>query len=206
MMTTAHDLEGADGAPARDPFAQGAGHVDPARFLDPGLVVTSTPAQWAGFYAAQGLQLGAQDKPFPPIAATDLNVPSIAVSTLAGRQTVSRTFTALRAGRYTVSADVPGFSVTARPTVAFTAAGQSQTVDFTFTRTKAPLDTWAKGSVTLKDRGTTVRLPVALKPVSVAAPVEISGTGTSGSLPVSVTTGSSGSLDVTAKGLAAGTP
>ena len=205
MMTTAYDLSGANGAPATDPFAQGAGHVNPGRFLDPGLVVTSTPAQWAGFYAGQGLQLGTDAKPFTPIAPTDLNVPSIAVSKLAGTQTVARTFTALRPGRYTIRADVPGFSVATRGSVPFTKAGQSQRVEFAFTRTTAPLNAWTKGFITLEDGAGTVRLPVALKPVSVAAPAEVSGTGTSGSVPVSVKAGFTGQLPVTAKGLAAGT-
>lgn len=204
MMTTAYDLKGADGAPATDPFAQGAGHVNPGRFLDPGLVVTSTPAEWAGFYAAQGLQLGSEDKPYAPIAASTLNVPSIAVSKLAGTQTVSRTFTALRAGRYTVSADVPGFSVTNRSSVPFSKAGLSQKVEFTFTRTTAALNTWAKGFITLKDRTTTVRLPVALRPVALSAPAEIAGTGTSGSTPLDLTAGFTGELPVTVEGLAAG--
>ena len=206
MMTTAYDLTGPDGRPAADPFAQGAGHVDPSRFFDPGLVVTSTPTEWAGFYAAQGRQLGTARRPFAPIAATDLNVPSIAVSRLAGTQTVSRTFTALRAGRYTVTADVPGFAVGHRGSLPFTRAGQAQKVEFAFTRTTAPLGAWAKGSITLTDAGTgtTVRLPVVLRPVAVAAPAEVSGTGTTGSVPVTVTAGFSGALPVTTAGLAAG--
>ena len=204
MMTTAYDLKGANGAPATDPFAQGAGHVNPARFVDPGLVVTSSTADWAGFYAGQGLQLGTAAKPFAPVAASDLNVPSIAVSRLAGTQTVARTFTALRPGRYTVSADVPGFSVATRGSVPFAKAGQSQRLEFAFTRTTAPLGTWAKGFITLKDGASSVRLPVALRPVALAAPAEVTGTGTSGSTPVALTAGFTGSLPVTAQGLAAG--
>ena len=204
MMTTAYDLKGADGAAASDPFAQGAGHVDPRRFLDPGLVVTSTPADWAGFYAGQGLQLGTR-KPFEAIAATDLNLPSIAVSKLAGTQTVSRTFTATRPGRYSISVDVPGFTASHRDTLPFSKAGQQQKLEVSFTRTTAPLTQWSKGFLTLKDGATTVRLPVALRPVAVAAPAEVSGTGTSGQVPVTVTSGFTGQLAVTAAGFAEGT-
>jgi subtilisin family serine protease len=41
MMTTAYDLRTPEGGAAQDPFAQGAGHVDPSEFFDPGLLVVS---------------------------------------------------------------------------------------------------------------------------------------------------------------------
>jgi hypothetical protein len=206
MMTTAYDLKGTDGARATDPFAQGAGHVDPRRFLDPGLVVTSTKEDWSRFYAGQGLQLGTTAAPYAPLAATDLNVPSIAVGKLAGTQTVSRTFTAVTPGRYTVRVDVPGFAAESRRAMPFSRAGQTQELDITFTRTTAALQQWAKGFVTLTDAasGRTVRLPVALRPVALAAPAEVTGTGTSGSAPVALTAGSTGQLPVGVQGLAAG--
>ncbi|UUZ60193.1 S8 family serine peptidase [Nocardioides sp. B-3] len=54
MMTTAYDLKKADGSAHRDPFARGAGHVDPTGFFDPGLVVTSSEDEWLSFVEGQG--------------------------------------------------------------------------------------------------------------------------------------------------------
>lgn len=198
MMTTAYDLKGTDGTPSTDPFAQGAGHVDPTRFLNPGLVVTSSVQQWAGFYAGQGLQLGA----FAPIAPTDLNVPSIAASQVAGSQTITRSFTALQAGTWKVSVSVRGFTTSAPKSLTF-AQGESKPCAITFTRAKAALGQWAKGFLILTGP-TTVRLPIALKPVAVKAPAEVSGTGVSGSVPVTIVAGDTGNLAITTAGLAAG--
>ncbi len=207
MMTTAYDTRNADGTANTDPFAQGAGFVDPTRFFTPGLVLESGLRDWIGFYAGQGLTLVDADgdgvSDIPAIDGTDLNTPSIAVGQLAGSRTVRRTFTAVKRGTYRVSADVPGFTVTGTRRVTFSRVGETRPVDLTFTRTSAPLTQWAKGSVTLQGPST-VRLPVAVRPVAVAAPGEVSGTGTTGSVPVTVTAGFSGSLPVGTVGLAAG--
>jgi len=199
MMTTAYDAKNADGSANTDPFAQGAGFVDPKKFFEPGLLVTSGVQEWKAFYAGQGLDLGVPALP----TATDLNVPSIAVGQLTGSQSVKRTFTAVTAGTYAVAFNVPGFTVDGPTSLSF-AAGESKSADFTFTRTTAELTKWAKGSMTLTGPAT-VRLPVALRPVAVAAPSEVTGTGVSGSVDVPVTAGFTGDLAVVPAGLAAGT-
>ena len=199
MMTSAYDLKDAQGAAATDPFAQGAGHVDPTRFFTPGLLVLSGAADWGRFLAGQGVQLGK----FAPLSATDLNYPSIAVQQLVGTRTVARTLTAQTVGKYRVSVDVPGFSAVHRTSMTFNKVGQQQRLDVTFTRTTQPLGEWAKGFITLTGP-TTVRLPVALRPIALSAPAEIAGTGTAGSTSVSVTPGITGSLPVSTAGLAAG--
>jgi len=208
MMTTAYDTKNADGSVNTDPFAQGAGFVDPTKFFSPGLTVESSVKDWVGFYAGQGLVLvddnrdGVSD--VPAIRGTDLNGPSIAVGQLAGTQTIKRTFTAQTPGTYAVKVEVPGFDVTGPPSLTFATAGSTQTAELTFTRTTAPLTTFAKGFATLTGPAT-VRLPVALRPVAVAAPGEVTGTGATGSVPVTVTAGFTGGLAVTTAGLAAGT-
>ncbi len=200
MMTTAYDTKNADNSTNTDPFAQGAGYVDPTKFFSPGLTVESTVDDWVGFYVGQGLAL---DDTAAPISGTDLNVPSIAVGQLAGTQTVKRTFTAQTPGTYALKVDVPGFEVTGTSSLTFAAAGSTQTAELTFTRTTAPLTRFAKGFVTLTGP-VVVRLPVALRPVAVAAPAEVSGTGTTGSVPVTVTAGFTGDLTVKPAGLTAG--
>src|SRR3546814_5240911 len=49
MMTTAYDTVNDDGSTNTDPFAQGAGHVDPTRFFDPGLLYLNGPADLAAY-------------------------------------------------------------------------------------------------------------------------------------------------------------
>ena len=201
MMTTAYDLKKADGSADTDPFAQGAGHVDPTKFFDPGLVITSDVDDWLGFMNGQGLG-------YPGVAPTEasaLNTPSIAQGQVAATTTITRTFTGLRSGTWNVAVDVPGFAVTTdKPTVKITKAGQEVPVAFTFTRTSAPLAEFAKGFVTLSGP-TRVRMPVALRPVALKAPTTVAGTGADGRVAIEVTPGYSGVLDIASSGLAKAT-
>ena len=112
MMTSAYDLKKADGTPDQNPFNEGAGHVDPKKFFDPGLVVTSTPSEWLSFFEGQGFDFGPQ---VSPMAANALNIPSIAQGQVTASTTIARTFTGLRAGTWNVSASVPGLR-RSRPT------------------------------------------------------------------------------------------
>ncbi len=199
MMTTARSLVDDKGRPANDPFAQGAGNVRPKRFFNPGLFVTSGPRDWRGLLADQGLSTGA-----PAIAPSDLNEPSLAKGQVISKVTFTRTFTATRAGRWATSAKVPGFSVKMAKAVRSDRKGDLIDLRMTFTRTNAPLGEFATGFVTLTGP-TTVRIPVALRPVSVTAPTEVTGTGASGSAEVAITAGFTGTLPVTTNGLAQST-
>jgi len=205
MMTTAGDIKAADGSDETDPFVQGSGFVNPTDMFTPGLVLPATEQDWGGFYAGQGLQLGEPGSEFAEVEATDLNYPSIAIGQRAGPQTVRRTFQALQRGTWTVEADIPGYEVTT--SVAQVTGNKSGTkttaVDFTFTRTDAALAEWASGFVTLTGP-TTVRMPVALRPVSVAAPAEVSATAADGSVGITVTAGFTGQLALATQGLARG--
>ncbi len=188
MMTTAYDLKKADGSPDTDPFAQGAGHVDPTKFFDPGLVVTSDEDDWLSFMNGQGAGFPGIE----PIEANTLNIPSIAQGQVASSTTITRTFTGLRAGTWTIKADLPGFSVTMdKPAVTITHAGKSVPVTFTFTRTGAPFDAYAKGFITLTGP-TVVRMPVALRPVALKSPASVAGTGADGRTTIGITPGYTG--------------
>ncbi len=205
IMTTATNIAAADGSEVTDPFVQGAGFVNPADMFDPGLVLPATEQEWGGIYAGQGLQLGRAGAQYEPIAATDLNHPSIAIGQQAGPRTVTRTFRSLQAGTWTIDVDLPGYEVsTSVPSIRGNASGtQQSSVDFTFTRTDADLGEWATGFITLQGP-TTVRMPVALRPVSVSAPAEVSAPVQAGSVEIAVTPGSSGELELETQGLARG--
>jgi subtilisin family serine protease len=204
MMTSAYDLKKADGTPDQNPFNEGAGHVDPTKFFDPGLVVTAGTADWLRFYEGQGLDFGPG---VSPMAASDLNIPSIAQGQVTASTTISRTFTGLQAGTWDVEASVAGFEVsTDKDQVVIDSAGDSVKVTFTFTRTDAQLAQFSTGFATLSGAGVpTVRLPIALRPVSVKAPDTVRGNGASGSATVDITAGYTGELTVNPKGLAKAT-
>ncbi|WP_432489397.1 S8 family serine peptidase [Kineococcus sp. SYSU DK018] len=201
LMTTARDLVDTAGAPDRDPFAGGAGFVDPARMLTPGLVYDSGALDWLRYLEGSGADLGAGVGPIDP---SDLNQASIAVGDLAGTRTVTRSVTATTTGLYHATASVPGFDVTVAPSVLVVRAGDTKQFRVTFTRTDAPLEGWSTGSLTWRGADRSVRSPIALRPVTVAAPAEVTASGASGSQQVTVTSGVAGELDVTAAGLAAG--
>ncbi|HET7194524.1 MAG TPA: S8 family serine peptidase [Nocardioides sp.] len=203
MMTTAYDLKQADGSPNQNPFDEGAGHVDPTKFFRPGLVVTSAENDWLSFFEGQGFDFGPE---VDPMAASDLNIPSIAQGQVTSSTTIKRTFTGLEPGTWKVAASVPGFDVSSdKSRVVIGKAGDSVQVAFTFTRTTAPLAKFSTGFVSLTgSRVPTVRLPVALRPVSVKAPATVSGTGASGSTDVPITAGFTGSQQVQPSGLAKG--
>lgn len=199
MMTTAYDTVNDDGSTNTDPFAQGAGHVDPTRFFDPGLLYLNGPDDWAAYLQGKGLA----DFGVEPIDGSDLNLASIAIGSLSTPQTVTRTVTSTQAGTFTASIDVPGIDAVVEPsTLTFGAAGESQSYTVTFTRTSAPAEAWATGSLTWTSGDTTVRSPIAIQPVTADAPAEVSGTGIDGSADVTITPGITGELPVNLSGLA----
>lgn len=197
MMTTARSVRTRSGEVERNGFAQGAGQVRARRLLDPGLFVVSTPLEWRRYTQAQGLDWG-QD--YAPLAATELNVPSLAQGSVPGRTSFRRTFLAGRAGTWKVTVAVPGFDASAPARLVATGRGDRETLTFDFTRTTAPLGRFSQGHVVL-DGPTRVRLPVALRPVSVDAPTELRGTGSEGQVGMGLAAGSTGEVDVEQAGL-----
>jgi hypothetical protein len=107
---------------------------------------------------------------------------------------------------YSVSPSVPGIAVSG-DTGSFTLApGASKTLSLTFTRTTATLGARARGSLTLAGGTHTVRIPVAIRPVAIAAPTEVTGSIAQGSTSYSVTPGFSGPLTAAVTGLVGATP
>jgi subtilisin family serine protease len=197
LMTTGYDL--LSGA---DPFAQGAGHVDPNNAADPGLVYDHGFLDWLGFLCGTG-QLQAGYCPSLGIDPSDLNVASIAIGALAGSQTVTRTVTSVSDSTesYAFSAAVAGIDVVADPTSFDIAPGESVEVKLTFTATTAPVDTYASGFVYWTSGTHVVRSPVTVKPILLSAPDEVSGSGTDGAASLDVIFGYDGAYTAAAHGL-----
>ncbi|MBW9095541.1 S8 family serine peptidase [Microbacterium jejuense] len=200
LMTTAYDLVDAAGNPVTDPFTQGAGHVDPTRYFNPGLSYLNGPADWAAYI--EGALSQDMFDGIDPIDPSDLNIASIGIGALAGTQTITRTVTASEAGTYTASIDVPGVDAVVSPSSFTIAAGATQEFTVTFTTTDAPIGEWTSGSLTWTSATNTVRSPIAIQPVVVDAPKSASGTGADGTLDVTVTPGFTGDLPLNVLGLA----
>ncbi|MBG6213034.1 MAG: S8 family serine peptidase [Cryobacterium sp.] len=211
MMTTAKDTVDANGDRVTDPFAQGAGQVNPSSFGYPGLVYQSGPADWLAYLQGIGFDAGVD-----PIDASNLNLPSIQIGALTAPETITRTVTAVRAGTYTaIPIEIPGVTAVVSPaTMTFGAVGEKQSYTVTFTRTTAPLDEYATGSLDWSfgnggsgdpgDSFDVVHSPIAVRPVTVVAPTEVDGTGVDGSVDVTVTPGGSEPVPLTLSGLATG--
>jgi fibronectin type III domain protein/subtilase family protein len=204
MMTTAYDLKD----PVVDPFAQGAGHVDPTKFLDPGLVYQSGgfPAYLAFICATMGNSVSSAC-PTVPVRPNELNLPSLAIGALAGTDTLHRTVTSVGSTSETYTASVQGLtgvSVAVSPSTFTIAPGAAQQYTVDFAEVNAPFAQYAKGSITLTgDKGHVVRVPVVVQPVKLAAPTQVDGAGAAASAAYNVKSGFAGTLTTAAIGLQA---
>jgi hypothetical protein len=202
LMTTGYDtLDG-------DVFAHGAGHVKPNSAVDPGLVYDNGFNDWRGFLKGQGLcNLCFGTTPATLIKATDLNLASIAIGKLAGVQTTKRTVTNVSSVASTYSAAVTGVAgvdVTVTPSSFTIAPGATQELTISFTtNSSATFNQYTSGHLTLTDGTHTVRSPIVVKPVALAAPGEVSGNGTAQSY--DITFGYTGAFSMSTRGLLAAT-
>ena len=105
-MRTAHNGRVSNG------FRQGAGQVRPDKFFDPGLFVTSNAHHWRRFVQGQGYDVGMK-----PLAAKDLNGPSMAQGQVTSQTSFTREFRATMKGTWKVSVHVPGFRSRTRSTL-----------------------------------------------------------------------------------------
>jgi subtilisin family serine protease len=180
MMTTATNTKTSSGAAMTNPFVQGAGEVDPSRFLNPGLLYLAGKNDWESYINGTGEGF------FREVAAinpSQLNQPSIAVGSFAGSTTITRTLTAQAAGTWDLApVSIPGITTIVSPTsLTFSGAGDAQSYSVTFIRTTAPLHSFATGSLTWTnsaDATQTVRIPLAVQPSNL--PSSVSGSGTNG--------------------------
>jgi len=179
LMTTGYDVLDAGLSDATRIFRQGAGHVLPMKAADPGLVYDSGYNQWLGFLCGTG-QLTASYCPSIKIDPSELNVPSIAIGDLAGTQTVTRSVTNVGKGQATYDASVTGMAgvgVVVTPSSLAIAPGQTKSFTVKFTRGDAALSAYTGGNLTWSDGSHSVRIPMVVRPVALAAPAEVSGNG-----------------------------
>jgi subtilisin family serine protease len=206
LMTTTVDTVSS----ANDPFAQGAGFVNPNGARDPGLVYPTTPNEYRQYLISLGVQFLPPFDTLTPVSASNLNQASISVGKLAGIETVTRRVKNVGSATatYTASITAPaGMSVSVTPATLNLAPGAEATFSVTFTRTDAPLGEWAIGSLTWSDGAHSVRIPIAVEPVAISAPTELHADfSASGSVDYQVTPGFTGTLEVMMHGLVGAAP
>ncbi len=204
LMTTAYDvLDGGTPAPNTNPvliFRQGAGHVRPNSAADPGLVFDAGWNDWLPFLC--GVQPGGGCTGVTPIDPSNLNVPSIAIGDLAGTQTVTRRVTNVGGSSTPYTAAVTGmagFTVTVSPSSLSLSPGQTGTFTVAITRVTAAANAYTGGQLTWTGGTHNVRIPMVVRPVALAAPVQVSGSYT-------VTFGYNGTFSAVGRGLVASAP
>jgi subtilisin family serine protease len=192
-------------------FDYGAGQVVPNSAYDPGLVYDAGWNDWLAFLCNTSTAVGAGTcnalaSLGYSLDPSDLNYPSISIGALPGSQTVVRTVTNVGpAGTYNVSVDAPaGIDVTVDPASLTLGKGESASYTVTFTGNASVVaNAWTFGSLTWSDGSHNVTSPITLYPVAIAAPAEVHGAGTDGSLDFDVTFGYTGDYTAAPHGLVA---
>ena len=207
LMTSASDvLDGANTLSAVI-FSQGAGRIAPNPASSPGLVHDSNINDWLAFLcgATGGVNPGlcaSLSEAGYSLDPSDLNTPSIAIGDLTGVQTVTRTVTNVgrrHAVYRATTTGMDGFKVVVKPSILRLAPGKSQSFSVQLTRDTAAVNVYTGGQLTWSDGEHDVRIPMVARPLPLAAPAEVSGTG--GAIDYSVTFGYSGSFSATPRGL-----
>jgi len=216
MMTTARqNVTKEDGVTKADLFDFGAGHVNANKAIDPGLVYDAGfldylagacgTSEAVDLFADPASTCASLESAGFSTDASDLNLPSIGIADLPGKQTVTRYVTNVgdKGSTYTVSVkSPPGYKTEVNKTSMYLAPGATKSYKVTFTNRNAPPGEWRFGWLKWEDKkGHEVRSPIALRGQAVVAPDEIQSTGESGSESFNVTFGYNGTFVAGAHGL-----
>ena len=196
-----------DGTTPAGPLDVGSGRIEPNAAATPGLVVDTPVGDYVRYLRAQAPE-AVPDDAIAPLAAADLNLPSVAFSRFAGAGSTVRTLTSVdrRPQSWAVSVEAPaGLVGTVAPARFDIAPGATQAVTLSVSLGGAPFDAYTAGAVVLTnttDRRR-VRLPLSVKPVKVdAAPrLEVTTSEAAGTSPLPVRAGFAGPLTALGWGL-----
>jgi hypothetical protein len=200
-----------NGSSAADPFDRGAGHIDANRAIDPGLVYDADYLSYAAYLC------GLENPPFPATdcailaaagfssAGRDLNVASIGIAELISGDTAVRRVTNVgSSSTYTATISPPfGIDVVVSPTTLSLNPGEIGEYSLTFQRQGAELDTWSFGRLSWSDGSRIVASPIAVRPVTLRAPLELRFSGSTGADEIPVAFGYSGAYLADVHGLRA---
>jgi hypothetical protein len=190
------------------PWSQGAGHIDPNKATDPGLVYDAGKADYVQYMCKVNRTLVTPASDCTTYGILDetynLNLPSITVAAVQGATTVRRSVTNVgtTSATYTASGAVPGFTTVVTPSTLTLAPGATGSFTVRLTNVNAAASTWNFGSLTWSDGSHTVKIPVSAKVgLPVSSPAEITSDKTTGSKLFSVRTGYTGVMPSAKGGL-----
>ncbi|WP_241516909.1 S8 family serine peptidase [Roseateles puraquae] len=211
MTTTYSTLD--DGLPSPQngllPWAQGAGHIDPQKAADPGLVFNAGSSDWIKYQckvnrsavipASDCTTIGTLDETY------NLNLPSITVGTVVDTVTVTRSVTNVSSSTSTYNATVTspaGFNTTVSPTQLTLAPGETKSFTVTLTKAGSALNVWKFGQLVWSDGTHSVRSPIQARVgQAITAPAEFTDTKASGSKLFTVRTAFGGRMGALKGGL-----
>lgn len=191
MSTTAGELAGVSG-----PLSAGAGQVQAADVLDPGLVLDAPPRQFRAWLEGRFL-------------THNLNLPSIAVGDLTGSTRVVRRVTNASADTETYTArlvGLPGLDARVRPRTLQLSPGETGRFVVSVTRTGAPLETPVRGALVWTGLSHQARLPMVVTPRTADVPNEVTADVDDGTLTVEGVAGIGGEVEPRVTGLAGARP
>jgi len=191
------------------PWGQGAGHIDPLKANDPGLVYDAGRNDWIKYQCKINRAAIAPASDCSTIGTFsdtyELNLPSITAGTVLKDAVIPRTVTNVgnATATYRATIGVDGFSSDVTPSVLTLAPGASGTFTVKLTPATAVEGDWHYGELVWTDGTHRVRSPVQAR---VGAPVQVpaadfTGTTVSGSRVFTVRTGFSGKLQTRVGGM-----
>ena len=190
LMTSAYQgvvIDDEDHSPA-NPFDMGAGHIDPNKAVEPGLVYDSAFSDHAAYLC------GLVEPPFSdaecaalaqagfPSDARDLNLPSIAIAELITGDAVTRRVTNVGPpASFTVAVRPPlDMEMFVEPSTLVLGTGQTAEFSVRFVDRSGSRDLWDFGELEWFDGTRSIVSPVAVQPVTMRPPPELRLSGASG--------------------------
>ena len=224
LMTSGTDvLDGGVPPPNTNPvliFRQGAGHIKPNSAADPGLVFDHSFNDWLAFLCGTPDRVSVSPSTCTALQnagfslnPSDLNVASLAIGDLPGTETLTRKVTNVGSSAATYNSSVTGMSgitTVVNPSSLTLAPGETKSFTVAFARTTATLNAYTTGTpgttgscgqlTWTQDGGPhVVRIPIVTRPVALAAPPSVFGTG--GDINYTVKFGYTGTFTAAARGL-----
>lgn len=211
MTSSRQNIVKENGSVPATPFDMGAGHMEPNSAVNPGLVYPADIAEYDAYLCRYGLERTTREDCQSIYSAgfrqdaRDINLPSVAVTELAGTVEVSRRVKNVGpATRYSFSADLPdGISLSVEPESLTLANGETGKFTLSFFSDGSGLGSWHHGSFSWVSDNHTVYSPFVVQPTTFSAPLNLLGDGASGSLELAVGFGYTGEYAARVNGLIA---
>lgn len=206
IMTTAGSL-----VDDSDALESGAGELDPAAALEPGLVYHNGVRGWVGVLQSLGVRIPGYAKT-APVAPSALNLPSVAIGALVGETQVVRRVTNVSGHPATFTArlsGLPGIAAAVTPRRLTLKPGQTAAYTLHLTATRdATYAAYSTGELTWTSVSGQIHatIPVAVRPQAVSAPAAAQGYGSSGMLTLTAKAGVTGTIATSTTGLVGASP